>query len=175
MKFLINLLLAWSILLAGDFTLNSPDMSGQLSKKQEFNGYGCDGKNISPLLKWANPPKKTKSFAITIYDPDAPTGSGWWHWIVYNIPKGIRQIKSGASKLKLLPKGSVEGLNDYKTKNFGGACPPKEDKAHRYITTIYALDIAKLNIDKNANPALIGYILNSHSIQKSSIVGYFGR
>ncbi|WP_457746946.1 YbhB/YbcL family Raf kinase inhibitor-like protein [Sulfurimonas sp.] len=175
MKFFIGLIVICTYIYAGNFTLKSSDLTGQLTKKQEFSGFGCTGENISPSLSWYDAPKATKSFAITMYDPDAPTGSGWWHWIVYNIPKGTHHIKSNASGEKMLPKGSVEGFTDYKTRGFGGACPPKGDKAHRYIVTIYALDIAKIAVKKDANPALLGYMINAHTIAKSSLISYYQR
>ena len=84
-------------LFAKGLTLKSGDMIGQISMNQVFNGFGCTGKNISPQLEWNNAPKGTKSFAITIYDPDAPTGSGWWHWVVFDISKDTNQILSNAS------------------------------------------------------------------------------
>ena len=160
---------------ARNFTLQSDDLQGQLSIDQVFNGFGCNGKNISPELGWSDEPKNTKSYAITMYDPDAPTGSGWWHWIVYDIPKNIHSLKSNASALHFLPQGAVEGITDYQTRGFGGACPPKGDKPHRYIITIYALDIAKLPAPKDANPALLGYLINEHTIEKSSLISYYGR
>ena len=158
-----------------NFTLKSNDLQGQLNINQVFKGFGCSGKNISPELEWGGEPTKTKSFAITMYDPDAPTGSGWWHWVVFDIPKTVTSIVSNASILKRLPLGSVESLTDFKTTGFGGACPPKGDKAHRYIITVYALDVDSLGLDKNANPALVGFMLNAHFIQKSSIISYYGR
>ncbi|MDQ7061179.1 MAG: YbhB/YbcL family Raf kinase inhibitor-like protein [Sulfurimonas sp.] len=160
---------------AEGFTLKSDAMIGQISSSQVFNGFGCSGKNISPDLSWENAPKNTKSFAVTIYDPDAPTGSGWWHWLVFNIPKDTKQISVNSSALKVLPVGSIESKTDFGSSEFGGACPPKGDKAHRYITTIHALDVAKLDLGKNANPALVGYMINAHTILKSSVVAYHKR
>lgn len=162
-------------LFAKGLTLKSGDMIGQISVNQVFNGFGCTGKNISPQLEWNNAPKGTKSFAITIYDPDAPTGSGWWHWVVFDISKDTNQILSNASALNILPKGTIQSKTDFGKNEFGGACPPKGSKAHTYIITIYALDIEKLGLDKNSNPALVGYIINSHTIEKSSIVTYYKR
>jgi Raf kinase inhibitor-like YbhB/YbcL family protein len=162
-------------LFAKGLTLKSEDMIGQISINQVFNGFGCSGKNISPQLEWINAPAETKSFAITIYDPDAPTGSGWWHWIVFNISKDTNQILSNASTLDILPKGSIQSKTDFGKYEFGGACPPKNSKAHKYIITVYALDIEKLGLDKNASPALVGYIINSHTIEKSSIITYYKR
>ena len=158
-----------------NFTLKSDDLQGQLNINQVFKGFGCNGKNISPELEWRTEPTDTKSFAITMYDPDAPTGSGWWHWIVYDIPKNVHTLKSNASVLHLLPSGSLEGITDYKRRGFGGACPPKGDKPHRYIITVYALDITKLPAPKDANPALLGYFINAHTIAKSSLISYYGR
>jgi Raf kinase inhibitor-like YbhB/YbcL family protein len=162
-------------LFAKGLTLKSTDMSGQISINQVFNGFGCSGKNISPQLKWYNAPKGTKSFAITIYDPDAPTGSGWWHWVVFDISKDTNQILSNASVLNILPKGTIQSKTDFGKNEFGGACPPKGSKAHQYIITIYALDVKNLGLDKNANPALVGFKLNYHLIEKSSIVAYYKR
>ena len=162
-------------LFAKGLTLKSGDMIGQISVNQVFNGFGCTGKNISPQLEWNNAPKGTKSFAITIYDPDAPTGSGWWHWVVFDISKDTNQILSNASALNILPKDTIQSKTDFGKNKFGGACPPKGDRVHTYITTVYALDVEKLELDKNASSALVGYILNAHTIEKSSIVTYYKR
>ncbi len=162
-------------LFAKGLTLKSGDMIGQITINQVFNGFGCSGKNISPQLEWNNAPKGTKSFAITIYDPDAPTGSGWWHWVVFDISKDTNQILSNASALNILPKDTIQSKTDFGTYKFGGACPPKGDRVHTYITTVYALDVEKLELDKNASSALVGYILNAHTIEKSSIVTYYKR
>ncbi|MFT5661486.1 MAG: Raf kinase inhibitor-like YbhB/YbcL family protein [Sulfurimonas sp.] len=170
-----SLVLFSQTLSAEGFTLKSDAMIGQMSSAQVFNGFGCIGKNISPELSWENAPKETKSFALTVYDPDAPTGSGWWHWVVFNIPKGTKKISTNASVLKLLPTGSVQSKTDFGTSSFGGACPPKGDKAHSYITTVHALDVDKLDLDENANPALVGYMINMHTIGKSSVMAYYKR
>lgn len=173
---ILSSMILFSQTLFGDgFTLKSNDMAGQISMNQVFNGFGCSGKNISPELSWENAPKGTKSFAITVYDPDAPTGSGWWHWLVFNIPQETKHIVSNASTLKLLPTASVQSKTDYGKSEFGGACPPKGDKAHSYITTIHALNVEKLDLDKEANPALVGYMINMHTIEKSSVISYYKR
>ena len=175
MKLILSMLLVFSLSYAGNFTLQSDDLSGQLTKKQEFDGFGCSGKNISPDLKWSNAPKGTKSFAILMYDKDAPTGSGWWHWSVFNIPSSTTSISSNASKLKLLPKGTLEGTNDYGLVGFGGACPPEGHGDHAYVITLHALDIEKLDINTKTNQAVVGYMINAHTIQKSSIISYYKR
>ena len=174
MRYLGFLLLCISVLSADAFTLKSNDLGGQLTKSQEFNSFGCSGDNISPELHWSHPPKGTKSFAITIYDEDAPTGSGWWHWAVVNIPVGTSKIETGASGKKM-PKGTIEVLNDYGTIGFGGACPPKGDKAHRYVITVYALDVDTLPIKQETNDPIVGYQINAHTISKASMISYYQR
>ena len=172
---LSGLILFSQTLLADGFTLKSDDMQGQISTSQVFNGFGCTGKNISPQLSWENAPKGTKSFAITVYDPDAPTGSGWWHWLVFNISKDAKNISANSSASHTLPSGSIESITDYAKSGFGGACPPQGDKAHSYITTIHALDVEKLKLNKDSNPALVGYMISAHTLEKSSVIAYYKR
>lgn len=172
-KILVGLGLLSSLLFADNFTLSSSDLKGQLTLKQEFNGFGCVGENISPQLSWQNAPKETKSFAITVYDPDAPTGSGWWHWVVFDIPKDKTTLATGFGNSD--SKEAIQSVTDYGKSGFGGACPPKGDKAHRYIFTVHALDVDTLKLDKNVNPALAGYYINAHSIAKASLISYYGR
>jgi Raf kinase inhibitor-like YbhB/YbcL family protein len=162
---------------AQTFTLRSKEIGGQGTKKQEFNGFGCEGANVSPQLSWENVPEGTKSFAVTVYDPDAPTGSGFWHWVVFNIPASVKELVSGAGSLggKLLPANAVQSITDYGIKGFGGPCPPVNHGPHRYIFTVYALKVDKLDIDSNTNPAVVGFNLWSNTIQKASIVMYYER
>ncbi|STD19025.1 protein YbcL [Enterobacter asburiae] len=121
------------------FGVTSRDISGEkrLAQQQVFEGFGCHGGNISPQLAWKNPPAGTKSFAVTVYDPDAPTGSGWWHWTVANIPAKIMTLPADAGNPngEKLPAGVVQGRNDFGYSGFGGACPPEGDKPHRYQIT----------------------------------------
>lgn len=175
MKYICLLVLSLSLGMAESFTLESKDLKGQLSKVQEFNGFGCNGQNVSPELHWRNAPKGTKSFALTVYDPDAPTGSGWWHWLVVNIPVSANTIDADASAKHGLPKGAVETMTDYGTAAFGGACPPKGDKAHRYVFTVHALDVEKLDLSAKSDSAVVGYMINAHTIQKASILSYYKR
>ena len=164
--------LGFSRAYAVDFTLKSPDLGGQLSAAEVYSAGGCNGKNISPRLNWSNPPQNTRSFAVTVYDPDAPTGSGWWHWVMFNIPAATSELKQDAGNLQKMvaPKGSIQSVTDWGKPGFGGACPPKGDKAHRYIFTIYALDVEKLEADEKTLPATVGYLLNSHAISKASLI-----
>lgn len=171
------LLFAGSISLgAAEFTLYSNDLAGQLTKKQEFSGFGCNGSNISPELHWSHPPKGTKSFALTVYDPDAPTGSGWWHWVVFNIPSSTTSLPADfGNTAKNHPLTAVQGMTDFGKTGFGGACPPKGDRAHRYFFTVHALDVERIDVDEKASPALVGYMINAHSIGRATIVSYYAR
>ncbi len=167
---------AGTSLFAGNFTLHSNDLSGQLTKTQEFAGFGCDGANISPELHWSDVPKGTKSFAVTVYDPDAPTGSGWWHWVVFNIPSSTLSLPSGfgdVAKKQMIQ--ATQSITDYGKAGFGGACPPKGDHPHRYMFTVHALNVDHLDLDPKSSPALVGFMLNAHSLGKATIVSYYGR
>lgn len=175
--FVTSILLAMPTL-ATSFTLLSQDISsGQfMSDKQEFNGFGCEGHNVSPQLSWRNAPSGTTAFAITVYDPDAPTGSGWWHWQLVNIPKDVRSLKAGLGdpNAQHPPKGSIRLKNDYGQTGFGGACPPKGHGVHRYQFTIYALS-QKLDIPQGASSALVGYLINANTIASSTIEALYRR
>ncbi|MGE4130694.1 MAG: YbhB/YbcL family Raf kinase inhibitor-like protein [Bdellovibrionales bacterium] len=163
---------------AKSFKLTSPDLKpgGVMGEAQVFNSFGCTGQNISPKLEWKNPPKDTKSFAVTVYDPDAPTGSGWWHWTVFNIPATTFSLESGASSDPAkMPPGSGQGRTDFGKPGYGGACPPVGDKAHRYIFTVYALKAEKLELDAEASGAMVGYFLKQNAIGKDSITVKYGR
>ena len=164
---------------ASDFSISSPQVhSGKpITEKQVFNGFGCSGENISPELNWENSPKETKSFAVTVYDPDAPTGSGWWHWVVFNIPAKANQLAldAGNTAKELAPKGSVQSRTDFGKTGYGGPCPPKGNNPHRYHFTVYALDIDKLPLDKNSPAAMVGFYINSHVIEKAELKAHFSR
>lgn len=158
MKLIIPVLFLSLSALAAKFEISSKSISEGKTMPMEFvfNGMGCEGKNISPDISWKNPPKGTKSFALTVYDPDAPTGSGWWHWTVFNIPADVTSIEKGASGGKM-PDGSVEGRTDFGKSGYGGPCPPKGDKPHRYVFTIYALDQEKLDLSSDSPGAQVGF------------------
>ena len=159
------------------FTLKSADVGGQATDKEVFNGFGCAGANVSPQLGWENVPAGTKSFAVTMYDPDAPTGSGWWHWLVFDIPATAKQLPSNAgnTKLNLAPAGCIQSVTDFGQPGYGGPCPPPGHGFHRYIITVYALKTEKLGLDEKSSPAMVGYNINANTIQKASIIFYYGR
>lgn len=159
------------------FTLKSNDIGGQATLKQVFSGFGCTGENVSPQLSWENAPEGTKSFAITIHDPDAPTGSGWWHWVMFDIPADVKELASNAGNLeqKLAPTGAIQGVTDFGQAGYGGPCPPEGHGIHEYLIAVYALKTDKLGLDAKASPALVGYYLNANTIEKASIVMYYQR
>ncbi len=168
-----------SSIYANSLTLSSNDIAAgeYMSKKHEYNGFGCTGEDLSPHLTWSNAPKGTKSYAITAYDPDAPTGSGWWHWQVVNIPANVTELASGAgsSKTNLAPKGSMQIESDYGTRGFGGACPPKGHGVHHYRFTVHALSVEHLALPENASGALAGYMINANTIESSTIEALYKR
>lgn len=162
---------------AQSFTLKSNDLGGQITHKQVLNGFGCTGENRSPHLGWAHAPKETRGFAVTIYDPDAPTGSGWWHWVVFDIPAGVTELVQGAGDVAsgLLPSPAIQSMTDFGSKGYGGPCPPQQDKPHLYLITVYALDTSTLGLDSQASPALVGFYLQKHTLAKASLAVYYQR
>ena len=164
---------------ASALTLTSPDVKegGTIADEQVFNSFGCTGKNISPALSWSGAPKNTKSFALNVYDPDAPTGSGFWHWVVFNIPPDTTSLAKGAGdpKSDAAPKGAIQGRTDFGVPGYGGPCPPKGDKPHHYIFTIYAVDVDKLDADPNTTAAVVGFNLHFHTLAKASLTALYGR
>jgi Raf kinase inhibitor-like YbhB/YbcL family protein len=164
---------------AGGFTLTSPDLKpgARLAEQQVFKGFGCEGGNVSPELAWQGAPKGTRSFAVTVYDPDAPTGSGWWHWVVFNLPADASGLKKGAGDAKagLLPAGAVQSRTDFNQAGYGGPCPPVGDKPHRYQFTVYALKTDKLPLDADAPAAMVGFYLHQNMLGKAELLGRYGR
>jgi Raf kinase inhibitor-like YbhB/YbcL family protein len=148
-----------------------------LTEQQVFNGFGCSGKNQSPALQWSNAPPGTRSFAITLYDPDAPTGSGWWHWVVYNLPATTMALAAGAGSMdgKLLPVGAMQGRTDFGATGFGGACPPSGSKPHHYVFTVYALKVERLEVSPDSTAALIGFMINANKLAAASFTALYSR
>ena len=160
------------------FTLTSTDFTEgtTLANAQVFNEFGCKGGNVSPALAWSGAPAGTQSFALLMHDPDAPTGSGWWHWIVYNIPPGTSALAAGAGDPKKgqMPAGAVQGRNDYGSAGYGGPCPPP-GSPHHYNFTLYALKVAKLEVPQGASAALIGFNARAHALAEARLTGMYGR
>ncbi|MDQ6611372.1 MAG: YbhB/YbcL family Raf kinase inhibitor-like protein [Gemmatimonadota bacterium] len=163
----------------GVFTLTSTDVKtgATIPNHQVFNGMGCTGDNVSPQLAWKGAPAGTKSFAVTVYDPDAPTGSGWWHWMVYNLPASTTSLPAGAGgrTTKLMPAGGVQGPTDFGVAAWGGPCPPVGDKAHHYVFTVYALKTDHLDIPAGASSAMLGFNLHGNMLAKASFTALYGR
>lgn len=161
------------------FTLTCPGIppGGRLTADQVFNGFGCTGANVSPALNWSGAPAGTKSYALTCYDPDAPTGSGWWHWIMIDIPPGVAALAAGAGDAsgKGLPPGARHGRSDFGSYAFGGACPPEGHGDHHYHFTLYALSVDKLELPNDASAALIGYMVNHTKLGQTGFMATFSR
>ncbi len=165
--------------LAGDFKVTSTDLqvNGLLPVRHVYNGFGCRGNNISPQLSWQGEPAETKSFAVTVFDPDAPTGRGWWHWLVFNIPKNVHSLveNSGNPERGLMPAGVIQGTTDFGTKGYGGACPPAGSPSHRYQFTVWALDVEHLPLTSSVSGARLESDLNSHSLGRAELTVTYGR
>ncbi len=167
---------------AAQFTLTSPDIKpgARISDEQasdSSNGLDCAGKNISPALSWSGAPKGTKSFAISVYDPDAPSGSGFWHWVVIDIPADTTSLpkNAGDPKASLLPAGAVQTRTDLGVPGYAGMCPPKGDKPHHYHFQIFAVDVDKLGPDANATGTWVGFNLHYHTLAKATLTGLWSR
>lgn len=174
------------------FTLSSPDLaSGSFEAKHVLKGFGCSGGNVSPALRWEHAPAGTQSFALLVHDPDAPTGSGFWHWVVLNIPASASGLPQGAGNSPGgLPAPALGGTNDFLDTgatggngNYGGPCPPQGDKPHRYVFTLYALAVpdvvAAASVPRTGTAALMSFVLNkglgAAMLGKASFTATYGR
>lgn len=178
---LIAAALAASIVLPASadtpFTLSSPDIAeGQpLQSDFVFQGFGCEGGNLSPTLAWSDAPEGTKSFAVLAYDPDAPTGSGWWHWVAFDIPAAIDALDKGAGSAGGgMPEGTVQIRNDYGAPGFGGACPPPGE-VHRYQFTVFALGTESLGLGDDVSAALTGFMVRANALASDTITAVYTR
>lgn len=142
---------------------------------QVLSGFGCHGKNLSPEMVWADAPPATKSFIVTTYDPDAPTGSGFWHWAAFNIPASVTGLNQAAGSADgTMPQGSVMARNDFSDNLYDGACPP-EGSTHRYVVTVFAMPMETLPLDATASSAMVGFFANTASLARASVTVSYGR
>ncbi|WP_434341508.1 YbhB/YbcL family Raf kinase inhibitor-like protein [Motilimonas cestriensis] len=159
--------------------LQSNDLAdgGTISAKHVFDQWGCEGQNISPHLSWSDIPEGTKSFVLTVYDPDAPTISGFWHWVAFNIPANVTELKQGAGAMdgQTMPVGSVQSKTDFNQVGYGGPCPPQGHGPHRYQFSIHAMKVEKIDFGPEINPALIGYQIYLNGIESATITATYHR
>lgn len=161
------------------FRLTSTDVvdGERLASPQVSGVMGAGGEDVSPQLSWQGFPEQTKSFAITCYDPDAPTGSGFWHWAVADVPVSVTELPSGAGAVggQSLPSGAIALRNDAGMAGYVGAAPPEGHGPHRYAFAVHAVDVEKLGIDGDATPAVLGFNLFSHTLARGLIVAIYER
>ncbi|MEM7488021.1 MAG: YbhB/YbcL family Raf kinase inhibitor-like protein [Pseudomonadota bacterium] len=173
--------LAALLLLAGtaqaEMRLTSPDIpeDGRLQPDQVFAGFGCTGGNLAPALAWTGAPDGTRSFVVTVHDPDAPTGSGWWHWAVFDLPADTDALPEGAGATAGLPAPAVQARNDFSRNAYGGACPPEGADPHRYVFTVYAMPVDSLPLDETASSAMVSFFARSSALDSASLTATYGR
>ncbi len=161
---------------AQTFSLTSPDFAPGGVLAQAFDGLDCGGGNVSPALEWSGAPNAAKSFALTVDDPDAPVAGGFWHWVVFDIPRSAKGLAEGAGDpRRVAPMGAVQIRNDYGSRGYGGPCPPPGDPPHRYRFTLYALDTPTLGVAADATVAAVRAPLQRHTLARVVIVGIYGR
>jgi Raf kinase inhibitor-like YbhB/YbcL family protein len=153
------------------FNLSSPDLQDNhaFSQSEIANVFGCKGGNQAPRLRWSGAPAATQSFVVTMFDPDAPTGSGFWHWLTWDIPATATSLDSA------LPPSAVSGTNDAGLTGYLGPCPPPGDRTHRYQLTVYALDVRTLNLDPSTRAAVVGFSMRLHILGFGRLIGTFSQ
>jgi len=157
---------------AADFKLAvDAGADGGFAQRHTYNGFGCTGQNLAPALHWEGVPAKARSLALTVYDPDAPTGSGWWHWVVLDLPAASTGLPQGGA----LPASAFALRNDYGDTRWGGPCPPQGDKPHHYVFTIHALDVPDLGLPADASPAKAGFMIRQHTVGTAQVTLRYGR
>lgn len=156
--------------LAMELKSSSFENGGTIPLRHALNSLGCEGQNVSPALQWSDAPSETKSFAVTMFDPDAPTDSGWWHWVLVNIPANVTNLDERSQPRDALATNTDFGLSGYR-----GPCPPTGAEPHRYVVTVYALDVSTLPLAVTSSGAMASFMINSHLLAKASMTGYLGR
>ncbi len=167
---LAGLVMTTGMAQAAGFTVSTGSQAdGRFPSAQFANVMGCTGKNLSPQVVWQGAPQGTRSFVVTMYDPDAPTGSGWWHWVVANIPANVTELNEGAGSLGgTLPEGAVHVRSDNGQPGYAGICPPA-DQTHNYVITVHALKVEKLGLPPHVTPAMLGFMTLGASLARTSV------
>lgn len=165
---------------ATDFVLTSPDSRLVVSVPEKYTAkaFGCSGGNVSPALTWHGAPAGTRSFVLTLFDPDErSTPSGWWHWVVYDLPPSTDHLSEGAGALnsKALPMGAQQGRSDLGEDAYHGPCPAAGDPPHRYVFTVYALNVAKLPVAPESSGAMVTSVVQDHLLAKAVFIAHYGR
>lgn len=162
-----------------DFHVGSSQLrdGDTLPPMQVYRGHGCAGGNRSPALAWSGAPARTRSYAVTMFDPDARNGHGWWHWLAYDLPAQARSLPQDAGRMdgQLLPAGARQARNDFGSVGYGGACPPAGDRPHRYVITVYALPAARLMLPPNPSAAAIDAALQRDALASARLTLRYGR
>lgn len=161
---------------AAEFTLTSKTLAPGERIPSAHVYSSCGGEDVSPQLSWSGAPEGTKSFALMVYDPDAPTGSGWWHWVLFNIPADVNELPEGAGNPKngLIPE-AFQVRNDYGSPGYGGACPPEGHGDHRYQFRLFALGVEELPLDDSATAAKVGFYVNANKLAEAELEVLYGR
>jgi Raf kinase inhibitor-like YbhB/YbcL family protein len=159
---------------AGSFTLNSTDVTDQVQLAEE---YTYEGGNSSPHLRWSGFPAQTRGFVVTCFDPDAPTPSGFWHWLAVGLDAGTTELRRGAGAVGggLLPDGAFHVRNDFGEPGYAGAAPPPGDQVHRYFFVVHAIDVDKLDVDENVTPAVVSFNLAFHTLARAILTPVYSR
>lgn len=148
---------------------------GTIPERYIFNDWGCTGENKSPAVEWSGAPEGTKSFVLTMYDPDAPTGSGFWHWVIFNIPAEAGGIPEDVANAGGMPEGAVAGRTDWGAAGYGGPVPPPGDDPHRYVFTLHALSVDSLPLDDQASAAMVGFMVHQNQLASTTFTAIYGR
>ncbi len=160
-----------------ELTSDDLEHGQQLAATHHADTMGMGGDNLSPHLAWSGAPSETQSFAVTCFDPDAPTGSGFWHWVLFDIPAGVRELPRGAGSGDQagLPTGAIHARNDAGGLEYFGAAPPEGHGDHRYVFAVHAVSLPTLGLDSSASPAYVGFTLTFNTLARGVLIAHFGR
>lgn len=159
----------WRLPVVPEFELSSPEVRPGEYLPLWARAASAGGEDRSPTLSWSGAPEQSKSFVVTMYDPDAPTGSGYWHWAVHDIPGSVTALPADAGNPDsgLLPKGAITIANESRAERFEGAGPPPGDGDHRYVFTVSALDVDHLDLPQGCTPAVLGFVMRNNVIARA--------